>query len=351
MAWRVLLSGTSGRLTIGSSDNADFSISGTATHDSSGETQMVTTVIRVYGDLVQPSDTALADRMLLWLDQVAKSKGTMTVQLELNSVVKREWIPANCYGSPVVDFFETRRVAGDGESHWDVSLGITIRQGIEAAAGGGGGSDAPVAYSGEITTVKNTGGDIIKKIWRMTATAKTAAKAAAFVLGFKPAAVRVEEELTRGSAEQSATVTWVYDAQRDETGIIRVVEEPIRMVGLGHPWFPTYRVGGLRAVFHRGRRREGVIVVSGRIESYTAPIPSMPYHFNDADDMKLQNTTSNYLDTTEFDRDRGIWVRPFHEEWIYTGDAIPVPTHSGHNDKLVLTEPEDGKLLTYTRPI
>lgn len=350
MAWTVQIGAS---FTVVEEDNSRFNIARNTTHDASGNPQTVTTTIKIEGDVEKSTPSQVSGRVKEWLGLPAITSGPINVLVKLDGNVEFQFLVSQSNGSPVVTQFETIDDEGNAFGHWRVALTIVVFQTAEQASDESGQDSDIYEFKGEILTLKNHLGQVIKKVWRMGARGKTVAKALAFVNKFKPKNAKVQEEIDRKSEDNSASATWVFEHQINDN-LIDLTEE-IMFVGGGSDFIEGLRVKtpdnpNGTPILHEARGKAGRIIVNGVLRGYADPLVAPSPHFVESESVRRLPREEAVFDTVPENRRMGTFTRKFQEVYIVTDfGGVGSPSHGNHDKLVALKEPADGKVLTFKK--
>lgn len=365
MAWTVELGGASGFI-VAEDDDASFLIDQTWTYDANDSPQEIMTIIQIDGDVVKATASGVATRVQAWFDVAALQARPLDVKIKLDGKARWHFSPALATSGPrITRFATTSDTDGTGEQHWRVTLGIEIKQTVKQVqegsgdppddpTGGGGGDpveDEPLGYKGEIINVKRHDGVVVKKVWRFYCKSKTLAAAVTLALGFKPTGVKVQEELQRDSSENSAVATWVWEHERGG-GVIQIIEDPVQINGGGADFVAGLRIktDGTASdpVLHQARNKAATVIIRGRVISYSSVITAPQAHFTPSTNVKRWSARESIYDVSVEDKAKGTFSLRFEEVYIVKNvTSLGAPQHVSHNDLVVISQPEDGTVLTF----
>lgn len=328
--------------------NVSFTLTRETAHNPAGEADQTNVTLLIRGDAVAATPGSVWDEVLA-LDEftgdVSGDLGPQRVRIYLDGVVKWEWDPAECVGSPIVTAFRTFDDPGAGHGHWRYELAIYITQSAQ-----GSGSEIPQDVLNFTTSLAVTerDGQVIRKTWRAAATAADAATAQSAVTAYKPTSVKknLVGTVETFHEESRATGVWTWELGR-EFGL----EEEIEELGYGtNEEYGVDRRVGKTAADRPGPnfillpKGEKTITVRGVVYGPTTPLGIPGNHYQASGTLVVQRAkTRVYPTVVNPQADGGGFMRRFEEVYSCSADATPSPNHGDHAAGVKKNAPPDGK--------
>lgn len=311
--------------------------------DGSGQSHVAQIVMR---GLIKDADQEdIWDRMIEIEDFVkgAEGLGAVHIRFYVDGTLKREFDPAECFGSPILTGFRNFAEPGAGASFWryEITARATFR--LESSF------DTPEdVYEFSSSLAITTDNDkVVRKVWAAAARAETGDAAEAAVRSFKPSGVKrgIKATVTRFNEEARATGVWVWELE-NEAGL----EETIEELGFGtnEDYEPDPQVGKSASdrpdpnlvLLPKGPK---LITVRGTVYG-SEPILATPKpHYKDGPNMRSLRGRTRVFPTV-VDLESGGFKRDFEEVYYCTSDSVPQADHGDHATGVKKNPPADGKL-------
>lgn len=335
MGWTVTIGEGVDAVTI--EESALFNINAQSVLNDKGEVDHVDVTIDIEGDVVESTAAGVATSTEALSDEVITKLTKRRVQVALDSTNYWDFTTANAAQGPHVVSFRTNSDEGSGDSHWRYGLTIFVRK-FGSLENQSGVYDLTTSLA--ITTVN---GEIVRKVWRASARATSAAAALAKILTFKPAIENISEEVERFFEEARATGVWVWEPRKN-SGILNYQEE-VEIVGGGKDYVESMQAGGDDPVLHVMRRRPVMVTIRGVVRGFepSLMVPPPPHLSEDGGFVRLTGRERRYnieIETAE----RGIYRLRYEEMWLITEDITPVINHGTHNTITWANPPPDGAM-------
>lgn len=328
--------------------NVSFTLSRETQHNPAGEADQTNVSLLIRGDVVAATPGSVWDG-ILELDEftgdVAGDLGPQRVRIYLDDVVKWEWDPADCIGSPIVSAFRTFDDPGAGHGHWRYELAVFIQQSAE-----GSGSEIPQDVLNFTTSLAITerDGKVIRKTWRASGSAVDAATAEAAVKAYKPTSVKknLVGTVETFNEEARATGVWSWELGR-EFGLEEEIEElgygtnEDYAVDLRLGRSPSDRPAANLILLPKGAK---TITVRGVVYGPTTPLGVPNNHYQDGSQTVAVRAKTRVYPTVVNPQDEGGgFMRRFEEVYLCTADVTPSPNHGDHANGVNKPAPPDGK--------
>lgn len=315
MGWKVVIGST----TIDA--NHRFDLTATPKENEAGKVEYVDVFVEVEGQVVESTPSAVADKTKTYFDLAATAQALVSVSLKLDDVAKFEFTPAASLRGPTVVDFHTIPDDGAGGSLWRYSLTIYLRL-------PGNNFQGLYDLQTSLVTIENASGDVVRKIWKASARAKTLATAKSAILGFKPSGSLVLSEVEEFYQERRATGLWIWE--RNLTSVVEVMRISGRK-----GWVIDPQVGKDAApLLHEARLQPIKAVIIGRARGPAGAVEAPKPHFKESKTMKRQEVDEeNGKDPTfvsEEDRELGMYTIEFMEVWLCTDKKLPKADHGDH---------------------
>lgn len=342
MGWKVIIGDTPTSTTFDA--NIRFDLQTRVQDDENGVVNYIETFIEVEGDVVKGTAASVSSALVA-IEALARVATTTRVRLQLDSVDKFDYKTTECLASPRITFFKTIQEDGGGDSHWRYAFTIYIKK----AGGSGSGNSNTVTELNTSLQVVTEGTRVVRKIWKISCKAATAAAAYTFAQSFKPAGNNIHGELERFWQEARCAGGWIWDARRTDD-IIDIVEEPITYTRWGNDYLVSQQVGkpgkpAPNPIVHQLASDATLATVRGYVLGYKNTISIPAAHWSESKDIIRWSAAEQTFNVQIEDLAKGTWRLPYMEVWIFLGE-VPNPNHSNHKAPDIMTPPGDGKMST-----
>lgn len=281
-----------------------------------------------------PADVAAGLKDLFEIATIRHTPVTVTISLDGTEIIS--FTPAGSELGPSIEDFHTDEEDGNGGSKWAWTLVILARL-------PGNNVDGLHELTTKLTTAKNLSGEVIEKVWEVSAKARTHIIAKAGVLKFKPAGKVLEVTALSNDPMPGYAASWTWRRS------YLTFTETITVTGRGKSYEVDPQAGvNVPPLLHLARRGAAVIVLDGvargpASEKIAAPGP----HWKESSTMKRQEAAEVQGFPTvasEEDRDLGVQTLHYQEVWLCTAATIPAPNHGKHGTTTTEKVPADGAI-------
>jgi hypothetical protein len=341
MGWKIVI-GESPGTTIDASMR--FNLQKRVVDDNQGSISYSETYVEVEGDVIASTPGTVASGVTT-LYNLAALENPSRVRIYLDGVVKFEWLPVNCQGSPRVILFKTVDEDGSGDSHWRYAMTIYIKQGGDQSDSGGGGGGIS-DFSTNLTVTKE-GDRVVRKVWEATANGSSISNALAAVNAVKPNGKFIKEDIRKSFQDGSVSGQWIWDARVAED-LIQIVEDPIEYIRSGADFVVETTVGNPKTpplpVIHQAVQDAVIATVRGVVRGYDPKTMKVPAaHWTASSELIRWEAAETSYEIAVEDIVKGVYRLPYMEVWIGL-NGFPDPKHDGHGTVALATAPADGKI-------
>lgn len=263
----------------------------------------------------------VADKLKIYFDLAALTNKLVPVTIKLDDVEKFSFQPGSCVFGPTVSGFQTLEADGNGGSLWRFQIGVYARL-------PGNNFEGLFDLQTSLLVIRNAVGDVIRKVWRASAKAKTVTLAKSAILGFKPSGAKnITEELEEFYQERRISGMWVWDKNR------QTVLCNVHIIGADGDVIDPQIPRGTKPLLHEARKQPTRIIIVGRVtgdETIKAP----PAHFKQSATMRRQPREEDNEEGPSYKSDEDVALGKlsldFMEVWLCTEDKPPKANHGDH---------------------
>lgn len=289
--------------------------------------------VEIEGDIT--GSTVGADMVTL-SEELTDQLVAERLRIKEGSTTRWDLTPAGSLIGPWVVEWATVAAPGNAGSRWRYRLVIEC---VEAGTQDGG-----TVYNLEtsITTETNTAGEVVRKIWRASARAKTWQAALDSVDSFSPGEEKVSiTEIIEKSAAR-ATKTWTWEARKTSAGVLWVEETVEIAQGTNRYVEQPLAASDAFPLLHKRRNGITVVTVQGFVYGYDRSALKAPsQHVTES--ASVVRIEPRRWEPEIHDAKNGVYRLRFEEVYWASG-TTPVISHAdGHEKATFTTPPADGK--------
>lgn len=299
-------------------------------------TEYVDIFFNLKGRVVAATPALVAERTKELFDLVATQLAAVSFTVSLDGTEMWSYTPGAAVAGPVVVGFTPSQEAGSGGSNWGYELELFVRM-------PGNNFSGLNDLRSSLVVTTNVSKSVTRKVWEVSAKARTITAALQGVMRFKPSG-KVSEEIRKDFDQNMVSAVWVWNLSS------LTFDEHITVTGGGRSYIEDKQAGVNRQpILHLARRGATIIRLEGvarGLESEGVEPPAA--HWKESSNLRrqfAQEVQSFPTYSSEEDRQLGIVTLPYSEIYIFTGEKVPAPNHGTHaSSKTAEKVPSDGAI-------